>query len=100
MERNSLGGTCLADRHCGALLSCHFGAESAEAVGKVENMLSSYTYSVLAVDGVCELSMWAVGQLILRSPSFREEEKRKFFLLLLSEYKKKKNILKLPKSGE
>ena len=60
MEKNGLGGACLADRHCGALLSCHFGAESAEAVGKVETMLSSYTFSVSAVDGVCEPSMWAV----------------------------------------
>ena len=61
MERSSWGGACLADRHCGGLLSYHFGAESAEAVGKFENMMASYTFFVSAVDGVCEPSMWAVG---------------------------------------
>ena len=61
VERSSWGGACLADRHCGGLLSYHFGAESAEAVGKFENMLASYTFFVSAVDGVCEPSMWAVG---------------------------------------
>ena len=65
MEKNGLGGACLADRHCSALLSCHFGAESAEAVGKFGIMLSSYTLSVLAVDGVCEPAMWAVGLIVV-----------------------------------
>ena len=65
VESSSWGGACLADRHCGGLLSYHFGAESAEAVGKFENMLASYTFFVSAVDGVCEPSMWAVGLIVV-----------------------------------
>ena len=65
MERNGLGGACLADRHCGALLTCHFGAENVEAAGKFGKLLFNYTFSVLAVDGVCEPTMLAVGLIVV-----------------------------------
>ena len=35
VERHSLGESCLADRHCGALLVCYVGNESPESAGKL-----------------------------------------------------------------
>ena len=35
VERRSLGESCLADRHCEALLVCYIGNESPDSAGKL-----------------------------------------------------------------
>ena len=47
VERRSLGESCLADRHCGALLVCYIGPESPDSAGKLLCTLFAFQVNVL-----------------------------------------------------
>ena len=64
VERRSLGESCLADRHCEALLVCYIGNESPDSAGKIIMLLFAFYVNVCyfaAADGVCEPSMLVIG---------------------------------------
>ena len=68
VEESGLGGRCLADRHCSSFLTCYLGTENVEAAGKSFIALifgMFYALFVVAVDGICEPGMLAVGFIVV-----------------------------------
>ena len=59
------GAHCLATRHCGYLLQCHFGHEEVGAAGLLKRLsVLILIFLILATDGSCGLPGWIVGVIV------------------------------------